>query len=70
MTSITNMSSIQSAGVSTYKQEELSSSTKLKLEALGIDCYIRSTGTDTYSAGGGCETTKQRRTATTRRKFI
>lgn len=37
MTSITNMSSIQSAGVSTYKQEELSSSTKLKLEALGID---------------------------------
>ena len=34
MTSITNMSSIQSAGVSTYKQEELSSSTKLKLEAI------------------------------------
>ena len=37
MTSIGSMSSIQSAAVSTYKQEELSSSTKLKLEALGID---------------------------------
>ena len=37
MTTIGSMSSIQSAAVATYKQEELSSSTKLKLEALGID---------------------------------
>ena len=37
MTTIGSMSSIQSAAVATYKQEELSSSTTLKLEALGID---------------------------------
>ena len=37
MTSISSISSAQSAAVSTYKNEELSSSTKQKLEALGID---------------------------------
>ena len=37
MTSISSISTAQSAAVSTYKQEELSSSTKQKLEALGID---------------------------------
>ncbi len=38
MSSISSINSTQSAAVSTYKtQEELSSSTKLKLESLGID---------------------------------
>ena len=37
MTSISSISSSQSAALSTYKNEELSSSTKQKLEALGID---------------------------------
>ena len=37
MTSISSISSAQSAAVSTFKHEELSSSTKQKLEALGID---------------------------------
>lgn len=38
MSSISSINSTQSAAVSTYKtQEELSSSTKMKLESLGID---------------------------------
>ena len=37
MSSISSISSAQAASVSTYKSDELSSSTKLKLEALGID---------------------------------
>ena len=37
MSSISSISSAQAASMSTYKCEELSSSTKLKLEALGID---------------------------------
>lgn len=37
MSSISSISSAQAASVSTYKCDELSSSTKLKLEALGID---------------------------------
>ena len=37
MSSISSISSTQSMAVSAYKSEELSSSTKMKLEALGID---------------------------------
>lgn len=37
MTSINTINSTQVAAISTYKQEELSSTTKLRLEALGID---------------------------------
>ena len=37
MSSISSISSAQAASVSTYKCDELSSLTKLKLEALGID---------------------------------
>ena len=38
MTSISSVSNMQTAAISSYKTEtELSSSTKLKLEALGID---------------------------------
>lgn len=37
MSSISSISSTQSMAVSTYKSDELSTSTKMKLEALGID---------------------------------
>ena len=37
MSSISNIHSSQSAAISNYKGEELSTSTKLRLEALGID---------------------------------
>ena len=37
MTSISSINSLQAGAISTYKTEELSSTTKLKLEALGID---------------------------------
>ncbi len=37
MTSISSISSAQSAAISTYKSDELSSTTKQKLEELGID---------------------------------
>ena len=37
MTSISSINSLQAGAISTHKTEELSSTTKLKLEALGID---------------------------------
>ena len=59
MSSISSISSAQAASVSTYKTEELSSSTKLKLEALGIDPTNVTSEAQAQSLIAQAEATKQ-----------
>ena len=66
MSSISSISSAQAALVSTYKTEELSSSTKLKLEALGIDLTTVTSEAQAQSLIAQAEATKFR--TTTRRR--
>lgn len=64
MTSISSINSTQSAAVSTYKtQEELSSSTKLKLEALGIDPTTVTSEAQAQTLIAQAEATKQQQNA-------
>ena len=59
MSSISSISSAQAASMSTYKCEELSSSTKLKLEALGIDPTTVTSEAQAQSLIAQAEATKQ-----------
>lgn len=59
MSSISSISSTQAASMSTYKCEELSSSTKLKLEALGIDPTTVTSEAQAQSLIAQAEATKQ-----------
>lgn len=64
MSSISSINSTQSAAVSTYKtQEELSSSTKMKLEALGIDPTSVTTEAQAQTLIAQAEATKNQQNA-------
>lgn len=64
MSSISSINSTQSAAVSTYKtQEELSSSTKMKLEALGIDPTSVTTEAQAQALIAQAEATKNQQNA-------
>lgn len=64
MSSISSINSTQSAAVSTYKtQEELSSSTKMKLESLGIDPTTVTTEAQAQALIAQAEATKNQQNA-------
>lgn len=63
MTSISSISSLQSAAVSTHKTDELSSSTKQKLEALGIDPTTVTSEAQAQSLIAQAEATKHQNNA-------
>lgn len=63
MTSISSISSLQAGAISTYKTEELSSTTKLKLEALGIDPSTVTTEAQAQALIAQAEAAKQQNNA-------
>lgn len=63
MTSISSINSLQAGAISTYKTEELSSTTKLKLEALGIDPSTVTTETQAQTLIAQAEAAKQQNNA-------
>lgn len=63
MTSISSINSLQAGAISTYKTEELSSTTKLKLEALGIDPSTVTTEAQTQTLIAQAEAAKQQNNA-------
>ena len=63
MTSISSINSLQAGAISTYKTEELSSTTKLKLEALGIDPSTVTTEAQAQTLIAQAEAAKQQNNA-------
>ena len=63
MTSISSVNSLQAGAISTYKTEELSSTTKLKLEALGIDPSTVTTEAQAQTLIAQAEAAKQQNNA-------
>ena len=63
MTSISSINSLQAGAISTYKTEELSSTTKLKLEALGIDPSTVTTKAQAQTLIAQAEAAKQQNNA-------
>lgn len=63
MTSISSINSLQAGAISTYKTEELSSTTKLKLEALGIDPSTVTTEAQAQALIAQAEAAKQQNNA-------
>lgn len=63
MTSISSINSLQAGTISTYKTEELSSTTKLKLEALGIDPSTVTTEAQAQTLIAQAEAAKQQNNA-------
>lgn len=63
MTSISSINSSQAGAISTYKTEELSSTTKLKLEALGIDPSTVTTEAQAQTLIAQAEAAKQQNNA-------
>lgn len=63
MTSISSINSLQTGAISTYKTEELSSTTKLKLEALGIDPSTVTTEAQAQTLIAQAEAAKQQNNA-------
>lgn len=63
MTSISSINSLQAGAISTYKTEELSSTTKLKLEALGIDPSMVTTEAQAQTLIAQAEAAKQQNNA-------
>lgn len=63
MTSISSINNLQAGAISTYKTEELSSTTKLKLEALGIDPSTVTTEAQAHTLIAQAEAAKQQNNA-------
>ena len=63
MTSISSINSLQAGAISTHKTEELSSTTKLKLEALGIDPSTVTTEAQAQTLIAQAEAAKQQNNA-------
>lgn len=63
MTSISSINNLQAGAISTYKTEELSSTTKLKLEALGIDPSTVTTEAQAQTLIAQAEAAKQQNNA-------
>ena len=63
MTSISSINSLQAGAISTYKTEELSSTTKLKLEALEIDPSTVTTEAQAQTLIAQAEAAKQQNNA-------
>ena len=63
MTSISSIKSLQAGAISIYKTEELSSTTKLKLEALGIDPSTVTTEAQAQTLIAQAEAAKQQNNA-------
>ena len=63
MTSISSINSLQAGAISTYKTEELNSTTKLKLEALGIDPSTVTTEAQAQTLIAQAEAAKQQNNA-------